>query len=204
MLHIFAFKSLARCWLWLSSFYIRNWSSERAYGCPQIITCQSQDCSRSSSLMPFLNTAASVRQLAGWCAVFDLDFNRFLCAETPGPYFLSEHCGAVWPGLLQSTLCPSDVLSTVDLIMSLLLKASSAFPHLRTHVFGGLLKLDTFISYPGLLCVSSAFWNTPTLLFTCLFQLSAQMFRESFSNSQTSSSSSVSPVPAVFSSKAFR
>lgn len=71
--------------------------------------------------------------------------------------FLSEHCGAVWPGLLQSTLCPSDVLSTVDLIMSLLLKASSAFPHLRTHVFGGLLKLDTFISYPGPLCVPSAF-----------------------------------------------
>lgn len=56
---------------------------------------------------------------------------------------------------------PSDVFSTVDLIMLLLLKTSSAFPFVRTHVFGGLLKLDTFVSYLGLLYVSLLFGTLP-------------------------------------------
>ena len=45
--------------------------------------------------------------------------------------------------------------------MLLLLKTSSAFPFVRTHVFGGLLKLDTFVSYLGLLYVSLLFGTLP-------------------------------------------
>lgn len=82
-----------------------------------------------------------------------------LCWD-PGPLPPSLSTVGLWPGL-QAALCPQ-MCSTVDLIMLLLLKTSSAFPFVRTHVFEWPSQTCfTFVSYLGLFVRLFAFGTLP-------------------------------------------
>lgn len=183
------------------------------YGWPKVIKCPSQDCPRSSSLMLFLATATSVKQFAGRCSVFDLNFDKFLYAETLGLTLSPPVLITLGPsGLVSSSPHYAPQIYSPQWIWSCYsyLKTSSVFPFLKTNTFGwlsicftytgGLLKLDSFPPTRGLctaLLLSGTLPPCSSLAFSSS-QLKSHLFREAFSNPQIRSGSSVRPAPGVF------